>query len=196
MTFYSFKYMTKEEREKLICDYDEDLDDCPDDVEYNKILNKVANYIGWIIIGLNSLEDTTSFNIREFLGSGDGHDEQHYIFLSEMTYNAKVNTLIKLYAFYINGVFEEAKKRETIKHLDNLECLLKKSGKIRNRYAHADWESISKKHFVKVRTKAKKSGVFHIYRKFNITDMKKDVELIEKAQQSLENFDETYINFY
>lgn len=181
-------------KEKRINDSDSDLDDFSDD---SKILDKRANHIGWVIIKLNSLEELVSCCICESLGSGDGHDELHYTcFLSEMSYTGKVNTLIRLYRLYIVNVFEKTKKINSLKLLDNLEYSLRQAGEIRNRYAHADWESISKKHFVKIKTKVKRDGVFHAYKKFNLADMKKDIKFIKKTLETLENFDETYINQY
>ena len=85
---------------------------------------------------------------------------------------------------------EEHKQENLRKRLEALETRLREASARRNRYAHASWTEISSKNYVRVKTKAKKGGVFHSYRRFETEDMVQDCDYIEKTQTVLSDFDE------
>ena len=66
---------------------------------------------------------------------------------------------------------------------------LREAAKRRNQYVHGGWSDVSDKNFVRVKTQAKKNGVFNIYRRFDEVDMKADLEFIKAAHEALETFD-------
>ena len=174
---------------EIIKNFSESMLDEICEEDQDKVLNEIAYYTGWIVILLNSLEETVSFCIKELLASSEAEDELIYIFLSEMHYSNKVNLLIKIYGQHLSRIERLDVIKEDYQKLENV---LKEAGNRRNRYAHADWIGISKERYVKVKTKAKKDGVFHTFRKFDEEDMKCDLEFIEAAVDLLEEFDEKF----
>ena len=160
------------------------------DPNFDQKLDEIASHIGWIIINLNSLEDTISFCINEYMGDSEPSDELNSIFQSELSYAAKYKTLIKIYGWHISQLCEDQIKNGMLKKLEKLNKSLKKAGELRNQYAHANWNDMSQTRFVKIKTKAKIDGVYHIYRQFEIADMEKDIEFIDNTQQELDDFNE------
>lgn len=158
-----------------------------DEEQLDKLLELASSYIGRIIIEFNSLEDSISFCIKELVSESESRDEQIYVFLSEMGYSSKVTALINLYGQYIQYIELDLTERFT-----NLEKNLRDAAKYRNQYAHANWAEISESNYVLTKTKAKKQGVFHTYRKFDESQMKNDLATIRAAHASLEFFDEEF----
>lgn len=178
-------------------DYNEDLGGIwVNDPNYEKKLDEIASHIGWIVINLNSLEDTLSFCIKELTGDCGLDDELNFIFQSELNYAGKYKTLVKIYGWHITQMLEGEKRMNMLDKLEILNKHLKKAGELRNQYAHADWSDISEKRFVKIKTKTKKYGIYHIYRQFEIPDMEKDIEFINNTHQKLDDFDEELKDLY
>jgi hypothetical protein len=171
---------------------DEDFEDWFKDSKTANFLDKVASHIGWVIINLNELEDIISFCIKELMSDSESGDELIYLFQSELTYSGKVNALIRIYGWHIKYMFEGKLKQKMEDKLDKLQMMLKEAGEIRNQYSHANWHDITANKFVKTRTKAKRDGVYHWFRKFSVTEMKKDLKAIEKALTFLDKFDEDF----
>lgn len=171
--------------------YDEDLNDWIEDDQLDNTLNEIALNTGWIIIEFNSLEASINYNIEQLLSHSEGQDEIVNIFLSEMNFNSKQSLLIKIYGYYI---FHVDQVKQLKADLGKLESKLIESGQRRNRYAHADFSSISKKKFVKVKTKSKKDGVYHTFVKFDRDDMRDDLKFIRNTFEELQAFDEKFIH--
>jgi hypothetical protein len=171
---------------------DEDFEDWFKDSKTEKFLDKVASHIGWVIINLNQLEDIISFCIKELMSDSEFGDELIYLFQSELTYSGKVNALIRIYGWHIKYVFKKKLKQKMKNKLDKLQTMLNEAGEIRNQYSHAYWHDITANKFVKTRTKAKRDGVYHWFRKFSVTEMNKDLKAIEKAITFLDKFDEDF----
>lgn len=177
--------------EKKFHDYDKDLDGIwVNDPNYEKKLDEIASHIGWIIINLNSLEDTIAFCIKELMSDSGPGDELNLIFQSELSYASKYKMLVKIYGWFIAQLLEGEKRMKMLHKLEILNKSLKRAGELRNQYAHADWSDISQKRFVKIKTKSKRDGVYHVYRQFEIPDMVNDIEFIDSAQQKLDDYDE------
>ncbi|MBV6639417.1 MAG: hypothetical protein KI791_01810 [Cyclobacteriaceae bacterium] len=108
-----------------------------------------------------------------------------------MTYQRKQNLLVKIYNHYVRSL-------ENISHLkadlDKIEIKLIESGIRRNRYAHADFTIISKKKYVKVKTKSGKDGVRHIFVKFDQEHMESDLKFVRDTFEELENFNDKFID--
>lgn len=161
-----------------------DIQYLDDEEELYKLLEVAASYIGQIVIEFNSLEDSISYCITELVSHSEGADEQIYVFLAEMGYSSKVTALVNLY-----GQFAKYGDLDLSEKLNNLESLLRDAAKYRNQYAHANWAEISRSNYVLTRVTAKKSGVFHTYRKFDEQQMEKDLSKIKAAHAALEFFD-------
>jgi hypothetical protein len=146
--------------------------------EFEAYLDAIAPYIGWIVIYFNSLEEHLSDFIREAVLRDPIQDENLDVFLSEMQYAAKCRALIHLYGQMI----ESCKVKRTQEELNELERMLLECSKRRNEYAHADWIDHRKESYVRVKTHSKKLGIFHRYRKFEISLMETDVEFINNAR--------------
>ena len=170
---------------------DEDVEYLENEEELEKTLEEISKYIGRIVIEFNSLEDSISYCIKEIMSTSETGDDLIYVFLAEMGYSQKANTLINLY-----GQFIELFKKESLSsELNELEQKLKESATRRNYYAHANWAEISKSNYVLVKIKAKKKGVFHTYRRFDKEKMQEDLKFIESTHEALEIFEEKYNDF-
>jgi hypothetical protein len=169
---------------------DENFEDWFKDSKTNDFLDRIANYIGWIIINLNELEKIIDLCIQELMSQSESGNELIAIFQSELTYSGKVNTLMTVYGWHIKNIFEGKQKEKWQSKLKTLADALNEAGEIRNQYAHAYWHDISTKRFVKTRTKARRDGVYHWFRKFSVKEMKTDLKKIEKAVKLLDKFDQ------
>ena len=183
--------MNKRERVVQFGYLDDELTDWIRDKELENVLNETALHIGWIIIEFNRLEQVIHFMLEQLLSNSQGRDEIVNIFLSEMSFSSKQNLLIKIYGQYISRV-DNVRNLEA--QLEKVESRLSESLLKRNRYAHADFGSISKGKFVKVKTKAKKDGVYHTFVKFDTDDMGNDLEYIHNTIEILDEF--VYFNVY
>lgn len=151
----------------------------------DEFLETAAPYIGFIVIEFNSLEAMLDFCIKELISDSEARDDMIFVFLAEMGYSSKVTCLMNLYGQMNHGCELGLKDK-----LINLENHLREAAKRRNQYAHGQWEDTSEENFLTVKVKAKRDGVFHVYRKFEESDMEADLELIRNAQSVLDEFDE------
>ena len=165
--------------------YDYGMNEWIEGEERDYILNNVAYYIGWIIIEFNSLEDTINWHIKEILSKSEGQDETVYLFLSNMSVSQKVDLLIKLYG---NWVLRDYELKELRMPLESLEQSVKLAIKRRNRYAHANWAEIYNDNYIKVKTEAKKDGVYHTFVKFEEEHMEEDLILIQSLHDVIHEF--------
>ena len=155
-----------------------------DEEKLNDFLETVAPYI-FIIIEFNSLEAMLDFCIKELMSDSEGRDDMVFVFLAEMSYSSKVTCLMNLYGQYNFGCDLKLNQQ-----LINLETHLREAAKRRNQYAHGQWDDTSEDNYLTVKVKAKRDGVFHVYRKFEVSDMEADLEYIQNTQSLLDDFDE------
>lgn len=163
-----------------------ELEYLEDEDEFLKYLDDVVPYIGWIVIYFNSLEDHISDFIREAILRDPFHDERLDVFLSEMMFAAKCKALLNLYGQLI----ESKELSYSHQDLNELEFMLIECSKRRNEYAHADWIGVKKERLVKVKSKSKKTGTIHKYKKIEISELKIDVEYINQARHFLCDFND------
>lgn len=161
-----------------------------DEGEFEQYLEDVAPYIGWVIIYFNSLEDHISDFIREIILRDPFHDERLDVFLSEMMFAGKCNALINLYGQLVIS----KSVSYTHEDLNELEFMLVECSKRRNEYAHADWIGVRKERFVRVKSKSKKTGTIHKYKKIEISELRIDAEYISEARHILCEFNENIQN--
>tara|TARA_R110000787_G_scaffold236832_1_gene343341 strand:- start:1028 stop:1567 length:540 start_codon:yes stop_codon:yes gene_type:complete len=151
-----------------------------------KFLEMAAPHIGRIVMEFNSLEAYVDFCSKEILSSSEVNDDLVYVYLTEMMYSSKVAALMNLY-----GQINEYCNLELSEKLLELEKSLRESAKRRNQYAHGNWYGFAEG-YVHVHTKAKRNGVYSVYRKFDEETMKSDLEFIENTMVELDEFNEKF----
>ena len=102
------------------------------------------------------------------------------VFLADMPYSKKVTALTKLYGQSID--YADSQLQE---ELAELEQRLLEAGRRRNQYAHANWSDVGEDGFIQVKAKAKRSGVYHTYRKFDEKVMEADLDYITGSHDDL-----------
>ncbi len=152
----------------------------------DRTLKKVASYIGWIIIEFNSVEDSVNWFLKEMLSDTEGRDEMVFLFLSKMGISEKADLLINLYGKFVYNDYRYKALRVA---LTELESKLKDAIKRRNRYAHTNWSEVYEGKMFKIKTEAKRTGVYHSFLKFEESHMKEDLALIASLQDNLWNMD-------
>ncbi len=171
--------------------YDNGIDEWMEGDEKDEFLNQLAFHIGWIIIEFNSLENSINWYIKEMLSDCESRDETVFLFLSSMTISQKVDLLIRLYGQWI---FRDYKLIELREQLKKFEFRLKDAIQKRNKYVHGNWSEVYKGNVVKVKTEAKKDGVYHTFQKFEEEDMNEDFQLIESLHNEIDELDYAFHN--
>ena len=165
---------------------DEELEYLDSEEELEEYLEQIVPYIGWVIVFFNSLEDSISSYLREAILHDPLQDERLDVFLSEMLFSGKCKALMHLYGQMI----ESASVKFTHEELNELEKVLLECSKRRNEYAHADWIGAKKDAYVRVKSQSKRRGIFHRYKKFELSQLEDDVNYISKARDLLDDFNE------
>ena len=143
--------------------YDIDVADELSKEESDDIFSELLKSIGWMMMIFNSLEWEVGYCMDKGLDPHERRSEINYLLISEMSYGNKVNFVIRNYGQLI---YNDNRYSDLKEDLDKLEQKLKEAGTLRNRYAHADYGIIYKDHYIKVKTKPKKNGVFHDFMRF------------------------------
>lgn len=159
--------------------------------EADELFNELVYSVGWMMMVFNSLDNLVSMSMDKGLDPELRRSEINHMIISEMNYSQKVNFIIRHYGALI---FNDSEFDFLKKDLELLEKNLRDSGTIRNRYAHADFGTVLKGYYIKVKTKAAKTGVYHNYLRIEKSDIKADIKLVEDTRTLLENFDEKFWN--
>lgn len=165
----------------------DDAGDWVDDPELGDYLEKIAPYIGYVIIFFKSLEDLLAMFIRECILRDPIQDERLDVFLADMLFAGKCTALMHLYGQVISTT---PAGKVTMDDLNALERTLVDCAKRRNEYAHAHWSDLRKDAYVRVKAQSKKLGLFFKYKKFDLAQMEADVEFIRASTLELEAFHE------
>ena len=163
-----------------------DIDYLENVEDLEAIIEEIEPYVGRVIIEFNSLEYSLESCIAELVSRSGSDDDRIYVFLSEMMFRGKAKALINLYGQLIEDCSLDFPKER----LADLEKRFEEAARIRNEYAHANWEDITKKRYVCVKTKASKKGIHQKYRLFDIPQMEKDIDSIIETQTFFSDFDE------
>jgi hypothetical protein len=163
----------------------DDLDSV-DEEELTGYLTDLAPEIGWIIIYFNSLEDSVSQFIREAILRDAIQDERMDVFLAGMLYSAKARALLDLYGQMI----EYCALDVTHDELRTLDALLTECATRRNEYAHADWIGMRLGGYVRVKSQSRRTGISHRYKRFALARVREDVDFIDEARDTLDDFNE------
>lgn len=156
------------------------------DEELEDYLEEVAPLIGWVVVYFNSLEDHVGDFIRQMVLRDPYQDERLDVFLSDMMFAAKSRALLHLYG----QVIVDCSVSITLAELNELEKVLTECANRRNDYAHADWIGVRKEGYVRVKSQSKKTGIFHRYKRIDVTKLQEDVAYIREARYTLNAFDD------
>ncbi|GAB3721561.1 hypothetical protein [Flavobacterium koreense] len=145
--------------------------------------------IGWIIMLFNSLEGSVNYAVDKALDPHERRSEINHLLICEMNYSSKVSFIIRHYGMLI---YNDEKYKDFIPELEILEKKLRDAGTTRNIYAHANYGMTVNENYIRVKTKAKRNGVFYDYMRFEKEDIKEDQNLILNARNLLEDFDQKF----
>lgn len=115
-----------------------------DDEHLEKVIKKYSSLIGLFVIKYSSLEHEIDIAIAEFLG--DDYHETGYVIIEKLTIGNKIDLFYKMHSR-----LESFKEKKNKKQLDNIKSRLLSSNSFRNNVAHANWESLTKDGFVRVK---------------------------------------------
>lgn len=146
--------------------------------------------IGWIIMLFNSLEGSVNRALDKALDPDERRGEINHLLICEMNYSSKVSFIIRHYGMMI---YNDNKFNNLIPELEILEKKLRDAGTTRNIYAHANYGmTTANEHYIQVKTKAKRNGVFYDYMRFEKEDIELDRRLILDTRSLLEEFEEKF----
>ena len=145
--------------------------------------------IGWIIMLFNSLEGSVNYVVDKALDPQERRSEINHLLICEMNYSSKVTFIIRHYGMLI---YNDERYKDFISELEILEKKLRDAGTTRNIYAHAHYGQTINANYIRVKTKAKRNGVFYDYMRFEKEDVESDQKTILDARKFLEDFDEKF----
>jgi hypothetical protein len=166
-----------------------DIHDELSEEEADEIYTELIFRVGYMMMMFNSLESLVNLCVDKALDPQERRSEINYLLISEMNYSQKVNFMIRNYGQLI---YNDERFIKLKAELEILEKNLKDSGSVRNIYAHTDFSTILKGHFIKVKTKAKRDGVVHDYLRFESTDLDDDLKLVLNTKNLLDEFEEKF----
>lgn len=185
----------KEYLKKSLDDYN--IKDLPSS-DWARFCDEIAYNLGWFIIAFNSLEETITDSIIELTDRNKRFDEEiTYIMIGDKSFSQKTNILEKLLFLHFDG----DKEGPLFNDVSELFRKIRELGEIRNNYVHADWYQTSvenEKISIRVKTKAEKKGIFHVYLKTTPKDIQtyeSEIEAIEdELNKVIEKFSKVIIN--
>ncbi len=178
--------MSKDKSIEVKYDDLEQYDTCWNDEVIFKKQEKYAFCIGMFLIAFSHLEHSLEIALANLINDRS-HDEG-YIIIKDLEMFEKIE-------LYYNLAFprvDSLPKRRVLK-LKRLDIMRKKIEKIsilRNKIAHAKWNTLDKDGFVRVDTKTNKENGFIKFKKFKITPV-----LINTGIRDIEILSEQISNF-
>lgn len=161
--------------------------------DWARFCDQIAYKLGWFIIAFNSLEETITDSIIELTDRNKRFDEEiSYIMICDKSFSQKTNILEKLLFLYFDGDTEGP----LFNDVSELFRKIRDVGEIRNNYVHADWYQTSVENeevSIRVKTKAEKKGIFHIYLKTTPEDIQKYESEIEEIEDKLNKMIERFV---
>jgi hypothetical protein len=150
-----------------------------DDEYLDKVIEKYSALIGLFIIKYSSLEHEIDIAIAEFLG--DDFHETGYVIIEKLTISNKIDLFYKMHSR-----LESFKEKKNKMLLDDIKKRLLALNTFRNNIAHANWETLTKEGYVRVRIVVDNDEGFVKLKKVQITpkilrDSIKDINRIENS---------------
>lgn len=127
--------------------------------------DKYATYIGSFLITFSSLEHSLDIELANLINNR-GH-EQGYVIIKDLEMFEKIELFYNI-AFPILQ-FTEKRKRQKMVQLGQIRKQFEDLATLRNKIAHAKWNTLDEEGFVRVDTKTSKENGFIKFRKFKIT---------------------------
>lgn len=145
--------------------------------------NDLAESIGWIFIAFGQLE----FILDIFLSTlyGSKQSKSYEMIIAPMSYSQKVEMFETHQRFILDSKLDHFTFDDRLKSISDL---LKESGRIRNRYAHAQWHLMGSNRDVKYKTEVQRSVLRERVRRFDDETIKKDYTQILNSAKSLGNY--------
>jgi hypothetical protein len=165
------------------------------DEYYNLDFYKYATYeiikqnyplVGEVISLFNSLENELNEHLVDYIN--DEIEDIGWIVICELDFSSKLK-LWKRILSYILSTEENIKlKTDLTNKMLSLHKDIINMMEIRNKIAHADWDNMSEKFFVKVDTKLEKDGIRHKYLTINEEEFEKIISEFENVEERLMEF--------
>jgi hypothetical protein len=151
-----------ESKYEILNQYDYNLND--DDVMEDKE-EKYASYIGSYLIWFSNLEHCLDIELANFINER-AHDEG-YIIIKDLEIFEKIELFYNL--VFPRIFYTSERKANKLKDLINIKKDLEGLTMLRNKIAHAKWNTLDKNGYVRVDTKTSKENGQIKFRKFKIT---------------------------
>lgn len=168
------------------CDY-ETLGqyDYYDEEHLEKVVEKYSFLIGLFVVKFSSLEHEIDVAISEFFG--DDYHETGYVIIENLSISNKIDLLYKIYARLES--FNEKKHKQL---LDQIKNRLAAINTFRNFIVHANWETLTKEGFVRVKIMVDNQEGFVKLKKIQITPkiIRDNIKEISKLLDAICNYRE------
>lgn len=163
----------------------EDLEqyDFTDDEIIQEKIQRYALAIGAFLIVFSGLEHALDIEIANLI-HGRGHDKG-YIIIKNLDFSDKINLLYDLnYPIIVNSTRRKAWK---MKQLVSIRKKLIDFSFLRNKIAHAKWNTLDKEGYVRTDIKISKESGFIRFKKLKITlpEMRKGMKEMEALAEKL-----------
>lgn len=172
-----------ESKYEALDQYDYNLSE--DDVMTKKE-GKYASYIGSYLIWFSNLEHCLDIELANFINER-AHDEG-YIVIKDLEMFEKIELFYNL--AFPRAFHAEKRQTEKLKELTSIKKRLENATLLRNKIAHAKWNTLDKEGYVRVDTKTNKENGFIKFRKFKITlqVMRGGIREVKVLEEVLSNF--------
>jgi hypothetical protein len=157
-----------------------------DDEVMERKKEKYALYIGSFLIWFSNLEHSLDIELANLINERS-HDEG-YIVIKDLEMFEKIELYYNLAFPRVH--FSEKKKVFKLKQLGVIRKRLENLAILRNKVAHAKWNTLDKDGFVRIDTKTNKENGLIKFRKFKITPatMRQGMKDIEDLAEKLSDF--------
>lgn len=165
---------------------------------YNNASHEIiANFyplVGIICASFNTLEDTLSEYLTEFINPDDY--EIGWIVIANMQFSNKIDLWEKILKWYVydDEIFDEKEKEHLTLKIKNLSVEMKELMIKRNKIVHADWDGMNDELLVKNKTKVSDKGVSHHYLSIKQIEFDKLIKNFNSTDVALHNFNKEIIS--
>lgn len=146
-----------------------------------EIIKEYYPFIGEVISALNSIEDVLNEFIIDLI---DIDNDKGWVIISDLPYSGKIKLWKRLIQYTLH-IIEVKDKAEILTEVKSLVNDLTKVGEMRNKVAHANWESLTDKLFVHSGTKITDTGITHHYFSVDSEEFDKIIEEFERVEARL-----------
>jgi hypothetical protein len=157
-----------------------------DDEVMVKKKERYAFYIGSFLICFSYLEHSLEIELANLINERS-HDDG-YILIKDLEMFEKIELYYNLAFPRVN--FAEKRKALKLKQLGDIRKQLEELAVLRNKVAHAKWNTLDKDGFVRVDAKTNKQNGLINFRKFKITPI-----IIRQGMRDIENLAEKLSTF-